>query len=383
MKLLCAAFWLGAALSSPLASPLATQLSNAVFYHQGTCSSADEFVYVPMKVSYNEQDNITCTGCRWATGTGWTYLWQRNSSTPSPAPSSPCQSTLVGKDLDVPGNDIGNKITADVPSCEKICCANTQCAAFIFEGVSDVNFGECKVGKPCCFLKSAVPSTKPKKITPSMVLYKINGRPSPSLDVKPPPMGLRSSPALGGLGAGSVELRSDGGFRDWTIFNQGPAGSGKYGIVDDVWMASRINGKAKVLRTQPPGYLSGHAIDALTFSGTYPITRLVLNDSALLKTSDEKPSSATASSDAVQASVFGFSTLKPGDMNASAAPALVLTMQVHNPTAATVDADFMLTLPSGAWTDCSRKGDGKAGKGTITTAGYAECMHACSSEQSW
>ena len=43
-----------------------------------------------------------------------------------------------------------------------------------------------------------------------------------------PPIGLRSSPPLGGLGAGSVELRADGSFRQWTIWNQGPAGSGKY-----------------------------------------------------------------------------------------------------------------------------------------------------------
>ena len=43
----------------------------------------------------------------------------------------------------------------------------------------------------------------------------------------PPPMGIRSSPALGGVTAGSTELRADGSFREWTILNQGPAGSGK------------------------------------------------------------------------------------------------------------------------------------------------------------
>jgi hypothetical protein len=297
---------------------LATQLSQSVFYNQGTCKSTDEFLYVPMKVSYNEQDNITCTGCRWATGSGWTYLWQRNSSdAPSPAPGpGTCQSTLVGKDLDVPGNDLGEEAAANLTSCEKLCCANSRCAAFIFEAISDISFGHCTKGKPCCFLKSGVPATKPKKITPSMVLYKINGRPSPApaYNVKPPPMGLRSSPALGGLGAGSVELRADGSFRDWTIFNQGPAGSGKYGIVDDVWMASRINGKAKVLRTQPPGYLNGKQVDALTFSGTYPLTRLMINDTSLLRATRDDSSTPSDTSAGVEASVFGYSTLSESSL---------------------------------------------------------------------
>jgi hypothetical protein len=34
---------------------------------------------------------------------------------------------------------------------------------------------------------------------------------------------------------------------------------GKLGIADDAWMAVRIGGKAKVLRTHPPGYVAGAA----------------------------------------------------------------------------------------------------------------------------
>lgn len=34
-----------------------------------------------------------------------------------------------------------------------------------------------------------------------------------------PPLGIRSSVPLGGIGAGSVELRADGSFRDWQIWN--------------------------------------------------------------------------------------------------------------------------------------------------------------------
>jgi uncharacterized protein (DUF608 family) len=172
-------------------------------------------------------------------------------------------------------------------------------------------------------------------------------------DVVPPPMGLRSSPALGGVGAGSTELRSDGSFRDWTILNQGPAGSGKYGIVDDVWMAARIGGKAKVLRTHPPAYAAGHGVSALTFSGSYPLTRLLVEDEALTSGSGEDPTATTASEDSaggVEARVFGYSTLKPGSLAESAYPALVLTLEVKNSGTEDTIADFMFTVPFGGWT---------------------------------
>ena len=36
-----------------------------------------------------------------------------------------------------------------------------------------------------------------------------------------PPLGIRSAPQIGGVSTGSVELRADGSFREWTILNQG------------------------------------------------------------------------------------------------------------------------------------------------------------------
>jgi len=114
--------------------------------------------------------------------------------------------------------------------------------------------------------------------------------------------------ALGGVSTGSTELRADGSFREWTILNQGPAGAGKYGIVDDVWMAAHVGGTAKVLRTHPPGYAASAAVDALTFSGTYPVTRLSVTDASLPANLD----------------VYGYSTIKPTDLKASAYPAVVL-----------------------------------------------------------
>lgn len=181
--------------------------------------------------------------------------------------------------------------------------------------------------------------------------------------VKAPPMGIRSSPALGGVSCGSVELRSDGSFRDWTIFNQGPAGSGKYGLVDDVWMAAKLgSGQAKMIRTHPPhGY--GTGVDALDFSGTYPLTRLRVSDVAL-----------------PGVDIFGYSTLKPTSLKESAYPAVVLTMQVTNPTSTAQNASFMLNLPFGAWTDCGRS----SSNGTIHTPSkdHPSCMAACAASTS-
>lgn len=190
-----------------------------------------------------------------------------------------------------------------------------------------------------------------QKVGPSSSSYSPN--------VTAPPTGMRSSPALGGVSTGSTELRGDGSFREWTIFNQGPAGSGKYGIVDDVWMAARIGSAAKMLRTTPPPYAASAAVDSLTFSGTYPVTRLAVGDEALA---------------AAELSVYGYSTLKPTSLADSAYPAVVLTLDVHNPGTAALDASFMLNLPFGAWTDCARQGEAFH---VVPASDHVGCMKAC------
>ena len=73
-------------------------------------------------------------------------------------------------------------------------------------------------------------------------------------------------------------------------------------------MAARVGTSAKMLRTHPPSYASAAAVDALTFSGTYPVTRLNVGDASL----------------GAKMSVYGYSTLKPTDLkvqNAKAAEA--------------------------------------------------------------
>ena len=133
--------------------------------------------------------------------------------------------------------------------------------------------GACAQGAPCCWLKSGTPhSTGPKPTPVRAALHAVSRtgvggtctsstvctdcdyagndlRVVNPLDdsLITPPNGMRSAPALGGVSTGSTELRADGSFREWTIFNQGPAGSGKYGIVDDAWLAVRVGNQAKMV----------------------------------------------------------------------------------------------------------------------------------------
>ena len=173
--------------------------------------------------------------------------------------------------------------------------------------------------------------------------------------------------------AGSTELRADGSFREWTIFNQGPAGQGKYGLVDDVYMGFKVDGKAEMLRTTPPRW-ADQATDgaaSLTFSGTYPVTRLVVG--ADTPTRQQAPA-AGGGGGAVTVAAMAYSTLKPTSLKDSAYPAIALSLTVNNPTAEAKNVSFMFTVPMGAWTDCARSGHNGTPHAAATHQG---CMHAC------
>eukprot|EP00038_Savillea_parva_P009621 m.184763 g.184763 ORF g.184763 m.184763 type:complete len:1027 (+) comp16225_c0_seq1:84-3164(+) len=356
----------GMASQSPTLSSL---LSNAIFYNSGTVQATDQFEYVEMAVSYNEPDNVTCSMCGWAVHTPWAYEWQRIApAPPSPAPPPPGVCNMANKttDTDYPGNDLHSMPATTFDDCFAACCNTTACVGVLWEAHEDI----APLGQPHCWLKSSMESPRPKPPSVGAVAARVGGRsPSPTpgqptlSQVKAPPMGYRSAPALGGVGAGSTELRSDGSFRDWTIFNQGPAGSGKYGLVDDVYMGVKVGNTARMVRTQPPAFLSdpqAAAPEALTFSGTYPLTRLAIHDTDLVAPTE----------------VYGYSTLKPGSLAASAYPAFVLSLNVHNPTDSALNVSFMFALPFGAWTDCARPG-GSAVSGNYT---YVDCMSTCTTK---
>ena len=183
----------------------------------------------------------------------------------------------------------------------------------------------------------------------------------------PPPLGLRSAVPLGGVGAGALELRGDGSFHDVTIINQSPAGAAKFGVLADMLLAVRAGaGDARAVRTQAPQQARGRGVAQITYSGSYPVSRLALADATLPAPLDG-------------AAVFAFSTLVPGDIAASATPAVAFSLAASNPTAAPQNVSFFLSLPFAAVNDCYRNGSatGVVARLPGLQGGYAACLRAC------
>jgi uncharacterized protein (DUF608 family) len=149
----------------------------------------------------------------------------------------------------------------------------------------------------------------------------------------PPPSGMRSAPPLGGLAAGTVELRADGTLHSFTIENNSPAGSAKVSTLDDaalgVWVNDGFLENARLLRTHPPDGLPGVA--SLDFSGAMPFSRLVPSDPSLPV--------------GLELAVFGRSQWRVGDLAGSAVPGAAFTLTATNPTANALELGFYLLLP--------------------------------------
>lgn len=188
--------------------------------------------------------------------------------------------------------------------------------------------------------------------------------PPPLNDIEDPPSGMRSAVPLGGISCGAVELRADGSFREWTIMNQSPGGSGKIQVFPDAYLAARVNGgPAVALQTHPltPGV---RGVSTLTYSGSYPVAKLTVSPTDL-------PGIASAA-------VYGFSTYKVNDMEASARPMAAFTFAVASPPTAGSNVSFMFNLPSAIEPDMVR-----AGKiiGNPTPApSSTECLAACNAD---
>ena len=53
------------------------------------------------------------------------------------------------------------------------------------------------------------------------------------------------------MSTGSFELRADGKFHEWTIFNQHPAGAAKIQFMEDMFMGVRAQVRPKVTVVMP------------------------------------------------------------------------------------------------------------------------------------
>jgi non-lysosomal glucosylceramidase len=243
----------------------------------------------------------------------------------------------------------------DVTLCEAMCCADQTCVAWVYASSAPADFESCTAGSHCCYMKGSVTDEKPLAgLTNGLMGHA-------PIDASAPPIGMRSAVPLGGMGAGALELRADGSVHEVTIINQSPAGAAKYGVLGDMVLGVRAGATARPVRTNPPAY-AAPGVAQIAYSGSYPLSRLAINDPSLPVTS----------------SVYAYSTFVPGNMEASAYPAVTFTLTASNPSATAQPVSFFLGLPFAAVNDCARTATVVVGN--ATTAGYAACLTACAAQ---
>lgn len=157
----------------------------------------------------------------------------------------------------------------------------------------------------------------------------------------------RSGVALGGIGAGSVELRKDGIFYNWNIFNNVPLGFGPrvpYPNDSMLFFIIRFQeeGKKPMMKllqidqglevaTIPSHYytfpwLSG--VDRIDYCGSFPYSKLEFTDADM----------------PLQVTLEAFSPFIPHDVDNSSLPGAFFNFTVHSKTTKPVDVMLMATL---------------------------------------
>jgi non-lysosomal glucosylceramidase len=175
-----------------------------------------------------------------------------------------------------------------------------------------------------------------------------------------PPVGMRSAVPLGGLGAGTVELRADGSLRDWEIFNNSPAGGTKIQIDDAFWgLWARPHGQPSIaltLRTHPPRALP--PVSQIEYAGAFPVSRLRFSHPGL----------------PLGVELYACSELHPFDAEASGTPCAIFTFSLHNSAREPVETSLLFTMPNyiGGQVSAGRrllfkKGGLEATSGTLVT----------------
>ena len=264
---------------------------------------------------------------------------------------------------DRPGGDLATFVLPSLNAslCASYCCSTPSCVGYVMD-VSPGPFMTCKAGDPCCFLKAQLTDIQPGDAVVNAAVTQ------PQVNTEHPPVGIRSAVPLGGVSCGSVELRGDGRFYEWTIVNQSPGGSPKFGVVDQAVMAVRTVGhtnktvRAATIRTRP--VLNLPTVAALRYQGSYPVSRLDVLDPSF----------------PVELSIFGFSTFAPGDLNRSVTPAIVLSLNAYNPSLTEAqDVSFMLSLPFSVESDTVRVDASSVDSilASRSAATAVDCLHLC------
>jgi len=328
-------------------------LDSLSFLNEGTISSSDVYEYQYEAIQYTEPENMTQERVSWTQFNVHRYLYQTNPSEPSECVANPY---ILGTDL--PGDDFVSITppTADPSECVTLCCQYMSCVAWTYDPSAPSDFNQCKNATPCCYLKSSVPKSSPKSTVTSATM-------NHTIPYYHPPSGLRSAVPIGGVTTGSIELRGDGTFHDWTVENQSPAGAAKYGVVGDALLGLRITNlntnqtDAHLIRTVPNHNFKG--IDTIIYHGSYPVSKLELIDETL-----------TAKLD-----LYAYSTLKPGDLNRSMTPAIIFSLNVKNPNDYPIAVDFMFNAPLSTQVDQTRLSKNVTQQ--VASDTYAQCISLC------
>ena len=311
-------------------TPLADALRAVPFANLDTVTSSHDLRYKPIPSLYLEPEAPTKPRWAWADIDAHDYLFAFNASAPPPT----CTALAPTPATDRPGGDLRSEPSTSEAASSATCCNTTGCAAWVFDASAPGPFGGCAAGESCCYLKTFVKKPKPSANMSSGVVSR-----GADTQWSAPPAGLRSAPPLGGLAAGTFELRADGGFHAWTVENASPAGSTKIGALSEALVAVRVSGggvptAARALRTAPPPASpasSGSASRARSRSSAS------YHDAALLEGLNPR---------------YGRSPWRVGDLDGSTTPAAALTLSP--PTTDAPLTPLLLTLPLSVQNDVAR-----------------------------
>eukprot|EP01064_Diplonema_japonicum_P033222 TRINITY_DN64_c1_g1_i1.p1 TRINITY_DN64_c1_g1~~TRINITY_DN64_c1_g1_i1.p1 ORF type:complete len:987 (+),score=326.97 TRINITY_DN64_c1_g1_i1:66-3026(+) len=299
-------------------SELSSSLEQLIYLNKGTVSKDDTFVLVDQTSDYWEPENVTRSR----------YAWADLGTVPMPYTTLAEQCESLGplvQGTDREGGDYRQVVNTTLEGCQKTCCDEASCQSFVYASASPSSFGSCVEGKPCCFLKAAVPDTKPSPgLTSGTVSRKPLGK-----DQAPPP-GVRSAPPLGGLAAGTMELRGDGTLTAWTTENNSPAGSAKLSKQRAAMFGARVgSGWARVLQTSPlDPEMEG--VESLTFGGSPPTTRLQVGGAPA----------------GMEVTLYGYSRMATGNMERSHLPAIAFSMAFKNTGSTAQEVSAFFNLPA-------------------------------------
>ena len=297
---------------------LLDQLSAMYRTKHNTVRSSDRFDVRKQPCWYLECENCTKSEYSWSASDPYWGHFNYPHQLPEGGASEQCvpsQHELQTERAAYTYVHLSNQdASSNFTSCASACCADVRCDAWTFLDAALHSWrpggaSSCIEGRPCCLLKNGPTnsSIRANSSATSGVVWRTTA-------LVPPAQGMRSAPPLGGIATGSLELRADGSFREWTIYNQNPAGGVKFSKQDSWFIGITVGNQSRALRTHPPPGVRG--VDSIQFFGNHPTVKLVPN--------------ADDASPQVETAVFAVGTYTPHDLNTSSRPAILFVLDADN-----------------------------------------------------